>query len=190
MSCKDAGEIKRARLRAWRASPELEFLFRHSAIPRFLPGQASKVQRKFFLRRAVANAAPRKQIRAIADVTIVVVAPRNKFQIAVFGFHLVTSRMALRTCFPDNDAHHRRPCRLKSPPRQTLDAGICDASLCRRATTQSQFAPNPKPTGEFFAAFIQFNTIAGKTFKQKNADSFRRSRLLNSNFNYDFGAIS
>lgn len=38
------------------------------------------------LARAVAHAAPRRQVRAIADVKTVGLAPTHKFQIAVFDF--------------------------------------------------------------------------------------------------------
>jgi DNA-binding NarL/FixJ family response regulator len=49
--------------------------------------------------RAVAHAAPWKQIGAVADVGIVFIAPADKLEVFVFGFHRVASRMALRICF-------------------------------------------------------------------------------------------
>src|SRR5882724_3735794 len=47
----------------------------------------------------VADFTPRKQIKAIADIQIISLFPPNKLEKSVLCFHLVASRIALRTCF-------------------------------------------------------------------------------------------
>ena len=44
--------------------------------------------------RAVADASPREKVGTVADVSVVFVAPADEFEVTVFGFHWVTSRMA------------------------------------------------------------------------------------------------
>jgi hypothetical protein len=70
--------------------------------------EGAELVKSFFFGVAVAYASPRKQVGAMADVAMVVFAPQDKFKITVFGFHLVTSRMALRTCFFDTTGKRQR----------------------------------------------------------------------------------
>src|SRR6266850_290026 len=61
--------------------------------------QCTELAVSFFLGAAVADAAPREQVRTVSNIQTVLLFPSDEFQILVFGFHLHASRMALRTCF-------------------------------------------------------------------------------------------
>ena len=51
------------------------------------------------LGRAVTDAAPREEVRAVAQVKAILITPTDEFQVAVLRFHRLTARIALRICF-------------------------------------------------------------------------------------------
>ena len=60
----------------------------------FLTDQRAEFPVSVFFRGRVADATPREEVWTVADVLAVFFAPAHKSQVLVFGFHLVTSRMA------------------------------------------------------------------------------------------------
>jgi hypothetical protein len=65
----------------------------------FLAHQFSELMIGFFLGDAVADAASRKKIGAVADVAGIFLVPLDKFQITIGNVHLLVSRIAWRICF-------------------------------------------------------------------------------------------
>jgi hypothetical protein len=61
-------------------------------VRKLLPNQRTQLPVSLLLPRCVADAAPRKQVGTVSHVKVVRFAPANKFQVTVFGFHLLDSR--------------------------------------------------------------------------------------------------
>ena len=67
--------------------------------PDFFTHQRAKLAVGFLLGRAVADATPREQVRAVTHVKFIFIIPPDEAQVLIFSFHSLAWRMALRTCF-------------------------------------------------------------------------------------------